>query len=192
MVDGIGHSDGTHAIVPVLATAAARVAAHRGVLPGLMTAAEILADPGEDGDAGDAVAVVALAVPDDRTMVAWCGDARAYGWDGTALTQYTTDATMGHQLREHGGVPADICEHHDAWVRTSLVRATIATVREVTIPAGHWVILTTDGVHDRLTPEEMTNALRGADGPRAASTALTAAATSHSGPRDDAAAVVIG
>ncbi|MFE9845030.1 hypothetical protein [Streptomyces goshikiensis] len=58
VIDGIGHSDQLHALVPVLAVAAARTAAIRWPLACLLTAGLLTCDDG-DGARPSSVAVVA-------------------------------------------------------------------------------------------------------------------------------------
>jgi serine/threonine protein phosphatase PrpC len=194
VVDGIGHSDRVAYVARLLAEVAARVAARRGPLAGLLSAGELVADPGDGEEPEpDAVAVVAVTQPGkDTTRVAWVGDCRAWGWDGAELRQYSTDHTMGQWLRIHRGVPADIVSHHDAWVRVTVAGAVVATVREVEIP-DRLVLLTSDGVHDQVDLVDLVDLVRAhvAD-PQALAQALTAAArTSDGGERDDATAVVL-
>jgi hypothetical protein len=85
-------------------------------------------------DGAIAAAVIAIAEPDGPAAVAWIGDCRAYQWDGAALRQYTTDHTMGQQLRASGGVAVEFAQTHDHWLLTGLRGATAATVRQVWIP----------------------------------------------------------
>ncbi|WP_329492610.1 hypothetical protein OG618_37670 (plasmid) [Kitasatospora sp. NBC_01246] len=198
LVDGIGHSDRVARTAGLLAEVAARTAARRGVLAGLLGAGELIADPGAgDEPEPDAVAAVAVTAPgDSTTRVAWVGDARAYGWDGERLTLYSTDQTMGQWVRQHNEVPAEIAAHHDAWVRVSLSTAVVATVREVEIP-DPVVILTSDGVHDSVdhqTLEELVGRVLRAYGhnPGALAEALVGAARRvRGGDRDDATALVL-
>ncbi|MGR7000821.1 hypothetical protein ACU686_26675 [Yinghuangia aomiensis] len=119
IVDGIGHDSDTVALALVLATVAARIGAQRGALAGLLTAALMVADEGADGDEPDAACAVALARPGGDTVVAWAGDCRAYGWNGRRLRLYTNDHTVGRQLRESGGIPIEVAESHDSWLRVS-------------------------------------------------------------------------
>ncbi|MEU5399735.1 hypothetical protein ABZ348_10600 [Streptomyces sp. NPDC005963] len=194
IVDGIGHSERVATVATLLAEVAARVAARRGALAGLLSAGELVADPGYDDEPEpDAVAVAAVTGPgDDTTRIAWVGDARAWGWNGVRLRQYSTDQTMGEFLRVYGGPAADLADHHDAWVRTSLATAVVATVREAEIP-DRLVLLTTDGIHDTVSPPELEALVRAhEDHPQTLTDALTAAArTGHSGERDDATAVAL-
>ncbi|MFI6484318.1 PP2C family protein-serine/threonine phosphatase [Nonomuraea sp. NPDC050663] len=192
VIDGIGHDDATHAIVSVLAEAAARVAAVRGPLAGMLTAAQLVADRGPDDDGPDAVAVAARARPFAPTVVDWVGDARAYGWDGEWLTLHTTDHTVGQQLRANGA-PWELADEHDNWVRTTLAQAAVATVYEVEIPANELVIITTDGVHDQVLHDVMADLVDAhQDNPQALADAIvTAVQADEDGYRDDATVVVI-
>lgn len=192
VIDGIGHGPHTSATAPLLAETAARIAARRGPLAGLLTASELIADAGADGEEADAVAVAVRMYPDDGTVtVTWTGDARAYGWDGITLTRYTDDHTVGAQLRSNG-VSLKIARDHDNWLRTSLARATIGTVYTVEI-RDPLVILTSDGVHDQVHGDALVALVRKHEaGPQALADALVAAAQSdESGYRDDATAIVL-
>ncbi|MGG7571199.1 hypothetical protein [Streptomyces sirii] len=194
IVDGIGHSERVSCVATLLAEVAARVAARRGTLPGLLSAAELVADPGaEEVAEPDAVAVVAVTAPgDDTTRIAWVGDARAWGWDGTRLRQYSTDQTMGQFLRVYGGPAVELADHHDVWVRASLATAVVATVREAEI-SDRLVLLTTDGIHDIVGHDEVEALVRAhEDHPQALTDALAAAAREdRTGERDDATAVAL-
>ncbi len=188
LVDGIGSTAEQAACSLLLAEVAARVAARRGRLAGLLAAAELIAGAGDE----DAVAVVATGEPGEPTRVAWVGDCRAYGWDGAELRRYTTDHTVGEQLRANG-VPVELAEQHDNWIKTSLRLAVVATVYEAEIPAGEAVLLTTDGVHDALSHAELAALVREFDDdPRALAEAVVGAVgEDDDGERDDATAVVV-
>ncbi|MEV8398836.1 hypothetical protein [Streptomyces niveus] len=193
VIDGVGHGPHTSRTAPFLAEVAARIAALRGPLPGILGAGQLVADPGADGEEADAVAVAVILPPGGRqARAAWVGDARAYGWNGDTLTLYATDQTMGQWARRHGGVPIEVAEHHDSWVRVSLSTATVATVGEVGID-DRLLLLTSDGIHDQVTPDTMTALVREhADNPQALADALVAAAQAdEEGYRDDATVIVI-
>ncbi|MFJ8760821.1 hypothetical protein [Streptomyces cyaneofuscatus] len=192
VIDGIGHGPHTSRTAPLLAETAARISARRGPLGGLLTAAELIADPGKDGEEADAVAVAVRVRPDDDVaVVTWTGDARAYGWDGERLELYSDDHTVGKQLRANG-VSLDIARGHDNWLRTSLARATVGTVYTAGI-RDQVVILTSDGVHDQMPADLLEDLVRMHQGePQALADALVAAAQSDAdGYRDDATVVVI-
>ncbi|MFH9403272.1 PP2C family protein-serine/threonine phosphatase [Streptomyces sp. NPDC017638] len=192
LVDGIGHGPRTSATAPLLAETAARIAARRGPLAGLLTAGELIAEPTAQPDEADAVAVAARVLTHDfGATVSWTGDCRAYGWDGITLTRYTDDHTVGQQLRANG-VPVEMARDHDNWLRTSLSRATVGTVYTVTVD-DPLLILTSDGVHDQIPPAVLETVVRTLEtDPQGLADALVAEARARAGGyRDDATAVVI-
>ncbi|MDX3455059.1 hypothetical protein PV396_24480 [Streptomyces sp. ME02-8801-2C] len=192
VIDGIGHGPHTSATAPLLAEVAARIGARRGALSGLLTASELIADAGADGQEADAVAVAARAIPGDPvTVVNWTGDARAYGWDGQRLELYSDDHTVGKQLRANG-VALEIARAHDNWLRTSLARASVGTVYTAGI-RDQLVILTSDGVHDQIEASALEDLVREHEtDPQALADALvTAAQEDKDGYRDDATAIVL-
>ncbi|MCX4676713.1 SpoIIE family protein phosphatase [Streptomyces sp. NBC_01433] len=191
VIDGVGHTPGTSAIAPVLATVAARVAATRGALAGLMSAAQLVSDPGPNDDEPNAVAAVAVTYPDGETVVAWVGDCDAYGWNGHTLTRYTTPHTVGEQLRR-GGVAPELAEEYDNRIKTSLVHAVVATVSEATVH-DPLVILTSDGVSDQITPTELEELVRThhAAPQDLAHALVTAASEDEDGYRDDATVAIL-
>ncbi|MFD7410607.1 PP2C family serine/threonine-protein phosphatase [Kitasatospora purpeofusca] len=165
VVDGIGHSPRITARAALLAEVGARIAGTRGPLHGILAAAELISDPGpDDAPEEDAVAVAAAVHPGSQhVQIAWTGDCAAWAYDPDSqlMVKTTTDQTMGAYLRTvNPGGPSALAEHHDAWVRASLARSSIATVREteVTSPL---VLLTTDGVHDVLTATEISQIVQG-------------------------------
>ncbi|MER7050483.1 SpoIIE family protein phosphatase [Streptomyces jumonjinensis] len=146
--------------------------------------------------------VYANTEPGRPWSIHWIGDCRAYGWDGQALTQRTTDQTMGEWLRWNGGktiqiVPTDDAESQDNWARLGLRQATDLTTRQVEIPEEiRLVLLCSDGISDQVdkdTAEELCRT-HFAD-PQALADALVAAAEDGEEDgrpyRDDATAVVL-
>jgi PPM family protein phosphatase len=191
VIDGTGHDETIAEIMHAVATVAVRVGAQRGALAGLMSGAELVTDRGRDGDGPSGVGVLAVAY-EDAVDVAWIGDCRAYGWDGRALLQYTTDHTLGEQLRRNGA-PWQVAEQHDNWSTTTLCYAAVATIRQVQIPLGQTVILTSDGVHAAIEPDALAAIVREhAHDAQALADALVAAPeTDGEGFRDDATALVL-
>lgn len=193
VVDGIGSTAEVAAWAHVAAEVAARVGARRTAMMGLLAAAELTAAPAAEM-APDGVAVVAVAHPGDEVSIAWTGDARAYGWDGSRLLQYSTDQTMGEWLRVSGGPAVDLstAAGHDHWILSTLGRASIAAVRTTQIPDG-LIILTSDGVHDALEREVMERLVKEYAGdPQALADALVSAVGDDGdGYRDDATVVVL-
>lgn len=110
---------------------------------------------------------------------------RAYGWDGTDLTRWSTDQTMGQHLHRNG-VAAEIAEQHDNWSRTGAAQAVSAMCREVQIPeAVHLILLVSDGVSDRVGHERMEAPCRAhAANPQTLTTAAE-------GYRDDATVIAL-
>lgn len=190
VVDGIGHAPDTPGFARLAAEVAARVGARTTALIGILAAAELIRAPGGIDIEPDGVAVAAVAEPSGHTGIAWTGDARAYGWDGARLMCRTTDHTVGQYLRTNGAAP-DLAAGHDNWLRTSLGRCTIATVHAAEV-ADPLIILTSDGVHDQVSPLVMDALAREHMGdPQALADALVAAARDTGGHRDDATAVVL-
>jgi protein phosphatase len=152
-----------------------------------LVAAPAAAEIEPDGDA-----VLAVAEPDGQeTSIAWTGDARAYGWDGQQLRQRSTDHTVGQYLRVNG-VPVELAEDHDNWVRTSLGRCGISSVHACRITDAV-VLLTSDGVHDSV-PHASLEALvrKHADRPQELVEAVVAAVTADEDDyRDDATVIVL-
>jgi serine/threonine protein phosphatase PrpC len=192
VVDGIGNSPEIAAMADVLATVIARTALRRGGLAALLTAGEVIADPGPYADTPDAVAVVAVAQAGDETRVAWCGDSRIYGFDGERVRQYSTDATVGEQLRRNG-VAIELAAEHDNWLKVSLSRATVGTVYTAFIPEDELVLLCSDGVVDGLPAGRLDElVLEYADDVQALADALVNQTEPDTdGYRDDATAVIL-
>ncbi|MEV5688627.1 hypothetical protein AB0L68_36525 [Streptomyces sp. NPDC052164] len=194
VIDGIGHTSATVALMPVLAEVVARTAAVKGGPAGLLTAGMLVADGGPEDDGPNAVGAVVTTSPSGRTVASWAGDCRVYGWDGTRLRRWTTDHTVGQQLRENGA-PWELAEEHDNWLTVALSKATPATVYTVVIPDTEQLLLvTTDGVHDQTTHDELEEAIRqkrDGDLQTLADAIVVAAGTDPEGYRDDATVVVL-
>lgn len=194
VIDGIGHSSDTVGLVPVLAEAAARTTAARGPLAGLLTAGMLLADRGPDGAGPNAVGAAVVLRPTGQVVAAWAGDVRVYGWDGSRLRQYTDDHTIGEQLRGWG-VDADAAASGDHLISVQLARATVATIPEVVIPETEQLLLvTTDGVHDYTTHDELEDAIsqwREGDLQSLADAIVAAAGPDPEGYQDDATVAVL-
>ncbi|MFE9250940.1 hypothetical protein [Streptomyces sp. NPDC007088] len=190
VVDGAGHDEAVvryaHVTPPVIT--------HIGMTMGGLAA---LTTAGQMAHAYDvpphASAVYARMEPGQPTAIQWIGDCRAYGWDGTALTRWSTDQTMGEYLRRNG-VAVELAEHHDNWSRTGLAQAGAAMCREAQIPeAVRVVLLVTDGISDQVGHERMEALCRAhAADPQALADALAAATEADAeGYRDDATVIVL-
>lgn len=194
VIDGTGNSPVLAEMAGVMATVAVRIGIRHGGLPGLMTAGDLLVDDDHDG-----AAVLAVVPPDGHAVVSWVGDCRAYHWAGGELRQYTTDHTMGQQLRASGGIPVEVARSHDHWLLVGLRGATAATVRQVWIPdydqdlvAGDRVLLTSDGVHDAIRHDDLVRLVEAHQDPQALAEAIVNAVEADGdGYRDDATVVVL-
>ncbi|WP_044378697.1 PP2C family protein-serine/threonine phosphatase [Streptomyces noursei] len=190
VVDGAGHQDTTVRYASI----APKVMTHTGMvmggLAGLVTAGQ-MAQAYETPP--HVSAVYACVEPGWPTSVHWIGDCRAYGWDGSSLTQWTRDQTMGQWLRVNG-VAVEIAEDHDNWSRVGLAQATAATCRQVEIPEEtSLVLLVSDGVSDQVDLETAEALCRTyAADPQALAEALVDAAEDDAeGYRDDASVIVL-
>lgn len=194
VVDGIGSSAEIAETSRICAEVAARVGARRTATIGILAAAELVSAPAASAISPDGVAVLAVAEPGQDTAIAWTGDARAYGWDGTQLRQLTTDQTVGEWLRQNnGGGDLDaLAAHHDNWIRSSLGRCTVATVHACSTDAP-LVLLTSDGVHDQVEHDVLEDLVRMfANEPCTLANAVVGeAAADAGGYRDDATVIVL-
>jgi serine/threonine protein phosphatase PrpC len=133
VVDGIGHGSDVVEAAGLMAQVSARMAARRGVTAAMLTAGDLISQPGQTVAAPDVVGVVAMVPALGNAQVAWVGDCEALGWDGTSLTRYTTRATLGQQMLEYGALE-DTALVLDDVVRTSYARITPVTVWRVVVP----------------------------------------------------------
>ncbi|MFE2153729.1 SpoIIE family protein phosphatase [Streptomyces lavendulae] len=191
VVDGADH----HEDVVRYSSIAPAVITHTGMatggLAGLITAGRI-AQAYEA--AAHASAVYACMEPDWPTAVHWIGDCHAYGWDGTALTRWTTDRATGQRLRRDGGIPTVIAEARESRERLGLAQAGVATCHQVEIPEEvRLVLLVSDGVSDQVG-QDMAEALcrcHGANPQALADALVTAAVADGDGYRDDATVIAL-
>ncbi len=191
VADGIGDSEGAGKAARLAAEAAAREAAHLGASRAVAAARAVLEawlPDDEHHRAGDAVLVAAAPRLGGGFGVAWAGDARAYFWDGSALTRLTTDQTVAEYFRGRGRTPPPRMEH----VVTNSVRLSEpTTIGLAHAPRGAGrLVLTTDGVHGSLTPEGFRLVLAGAGDPSTTAALLVATAL-RAGGTDNATALVV-
>lgn len=193
LVDGIGHSAHLTTGVGHMAWAAARLAAQLDGRSALVTVGRIVADPGAEEPEPDGPGIVAVTHDDGAVVVHWLGDCRAYGWDGTTLTQHSTDHTMGECLRVNSGKALPEYAAHDNWVLSTVSRALPTTVFEAVIEAAQTVLLTSDGVHEQISHDELEELVREHhDDPQALADAIvTAVSADGDGYRDDATVIVL-
>ncbi|MFI5591216.1 hypothetical protein ACIA5G_39620 [Amycolatopsis sp. NPDC051758] len=189
VVDGIGNNDEVAAIAPLCAEASVRLGARKGVLPGVMTAAGLLEDSGDEMPTPDAVMALAVCRPAQPTAIGYLGDVAAYGWNGQELTLLTTAHTKGERLRA-AGAEEDVAAKRDNIVITSLARATPTTVA-LAETLDEVVLLLSDGVHRTLSSKQIVMILREHGRDAAACAAALVDAASEASTRDDATAAVI-
>jgi PPM family protein phosphatase len=190
VVDGIGSDADVAELMPLLATAAVRVAARDGARTGVLTATHIAAEPLDQLPAPDGVMVLAVIPPDEPATVAYVGDCRAYGWSDGELHQLTVDHTYGEELRQHGA-PEQHAARHDHQVLTTIARATVATVTVITDIPHQRLLLMSDGAAKKLTHEQLAEIARQHEAdPQACADAIIAAARA-AGSRDDATVAVV-
>ncbi|MFI6759348.1 PP2C family protein-serine/threonine phosphatase [Micromonospora sp. NPDC050417] len=196
VVDGIGSDQEVVDMVLVAAEVIARTAARTSPVAGIMAAAAMTADTAYLDPGPDAVAVCAMVAPERGTLkIGWIGDCRAYAWTGEELVQVTEDHTMGRRMRV-AGWPEDVARKVDNWVRATVSMATISTVMEARIEDEDLpilVLLTSDGVHDALTHDQLVKLVRQPASPQSLADALVAEAVAQPGdePADNATAVVL-
>jgi protein phosphatase len=180
LADGVGDDRGAARAALLAATAAVAVPAADGPVAALAAARRAVeADP----EAGDCVLVVAQPSGLGYRL-AWVGDVRAYAWHGSGLLQLTTDHTLAQYFRDRGTTPTPAMEHQ---VLTSVRTAEPARYGLASLAVPSRLLLTSDGVHKRLTRAAMTDIVRYAPDP---ATALVAAAR-DAGTTDNATAVVV-
>lgn len=188
VVDGTGSSPAVAEAAYLAAEVAARVAARHNTIAGVLAATQLLANPTVPIPAPDGSLVLARLRRGAAT-IAHVGDCRAYGWTHRRLHPYTVDHTLGQRLRAQGA-PDEQAAGHDHQTVNSIARATISTITVTTID-DPLIVLTTDGVHQALTHDQIAAILTDHDDdPGACADALVAAAHAAR-PQDDATAVAI-
>ncbi|WP_024805266.1 PP2C family serine/threonine-protein phosphatase [Nocardia sp. BMG51109] len=190
VADGIGD----HLLAARAARTAAAVVAREGAVHGpqsgiLAAQRELLREFPQPG--ADAVLVVAV-LPGDRSdgvcEVGWVGDCRAYRWNGRVLHQITTDHTVAEYLRNKGIDPAERMNH---MVYTTVRTATAADFGHgFTGTSTGRLLLSTDGVHKRLSIAEIKEILASDRTPDQAAEALVNKAL-QSGGTDNTTALVV-
>lgn len=158
VLDGKGTSVETVKAMQACAAAAVRIGARRGPVPGLTTAAEMLADFGPDFVPVDGVGAIAVVRPGRPVKIAHVGRARAYSWSGSGLVRLTEDQTHGQQLRERGRTEQEAAAE-DRLQRVTLARCSMSTVQDK-ITEDEVVLLTTHYVHDVLDLDHMAAIVR--------------------------------
>lgn len=144
--------------------------------------------------AGMATTCTAVILGGRDGVVAHVGDSRAYLIRGLEVRQLTTDHSVVAELVRHGSVaPADAGAHAQRHVLTrALGSGDDVQIDVVTVPlrAGDILVLTSDGLHAAVSPEEMAAVIRGTPDPLEACRILAGLANARGG-LDNASAVAI-
>ncbi|WP_243727426.1 PP2C family protein-serine/threonine phosphatase [Actinocrispum wychmicini] len=184
LADGIGDTMWAAEAARVASDVAVRTPALAGPVEAVLAAQRALRALNTGADC-----VLVVAMPSATGYdVAWVGDVRAYGWDGTQLVQLTSDQTMAEYFRTHNAIPSPRMEH----VVTNSLRTTRAD--QIGVAHAHnctKILLTSDGLHKTLSPETMGAILAEPE-----STALTQVSTLVDtavllGARDNATACLV-
>lgn len=144
--------------------------------------------------AGMATTCTAVLVHRGEAIVAHVGDSRACLLRGQEVRQLTTDHTLAVELARHGGLAqAGVESHAQRHVLTRALGAApaveIDSVREPLRP-GDVLVLTTDGLHNAVPPDEIGLVVRTARGLDEACGMLVGLANARGGI-DNASAVLI-
>ncbi len=119
----------------------------------------------EPGHAGMATTCTSVLLGPRDVLLAHIGDSRAYLIRGPDVRQLTTDHSLVQELVRHGGLaPADAGTHAQRHVLTRALGMEVdpqIDVLSVPLRAGDLLLLTSDGLHAAVTPEEMASVFRG-------------------------------
>lgn len=108
--------------------------------------------------------VVLARIQDNRLNVAWCGDSRAYLFRGGKLTRLTRDHSLLEQLLESGAVkPEEAFGHPRRNVLVQALGINDPTPQPseiaLTLDDDDLIILCSDGVHDELHDDHISELL---------------------------------
>jgi protein phosphatase len=189
LVDGMGSGPETVEFARVAAYVSVRVGARKGALPGVLAAAELVADPTAEAPRPDGSIVLAVVRPGQPTVIGHVGDCRAWAWEDGDLTQLTVDHTKGWRIRQQGLGDEKRALRSDNVVVSSLSRATVGTVAIIE-SAAPTIVLTCDGIHQTISPAELAAITSANPDPVGCAQALVDAAR-EAGARDDMTALVL-
>ncbi|GEP37316.1 hypothetical protein NPS01_09790 [Nocardioides psychrotolerans] len=143
-------------------------AAARDLLGDAVTrASTAVAEATQDLDEEAGTTLTALWLVGNTAQVAHVGDARAHRLRDGKLERLTRDHTLVQALLEEGRLTEDEARSHPhrALLNRVLVQATDADRVSCDVRAGDRLVLTTDGVHSTLDPDELTRLLTGSGDP---------------------------
>lgn len=138
--------------------------------------------------------VVALMVEDDRAVVGWAGDSRAYLLRDGRLAALTRDHSLVQELIDRAGLSrAEANGHPQAHVVTRAIgvgEEADPEFAELVVQVGDVLLLCSDGLTRCLTDKEIAALLAAAPEPQSACRALIEA-TLAAGAPDNVSAVVV-
>ena len=137
----------------------------------------------------------ALLVAGNFAVTAHVGDSRIYRLRGDRLTQLTTDHSFVQEMIEEGELTPEAALTHP--LRSVLTRAVgtqepleEAEIRILDAAPGDRFLLSSDGLHDMVSSDEITTILRSGIEPKQSAERLLDAALRHGG-RDNITIIVI-
>ncbi len=179
--------------VPVLL--AQRMPPQEALALGLRRANAVIREHAEDpGHSGMATTLTAVLLGPRDVLLAHIGDSRAYLVRGLDVRQLTTDHSLVQELVRHGGLAlADAGTHAQRHVLTRALGMEDdpqIDVLSVPLRAGDLLVLTSDGLHAAVSPEEMAAVFRGTTDLEEACRVLTGLANARGG-LDNASVVAV-
>ncbi|MCP2169126.1 PP2C family protein-serine/threonine phosphatase [Goodfellowiella coeruleoviolacea] len=186
VVDGSGTSAAIAEVAQLTATVAARVAARRTPVHGIVTASEVCADPSVMCPDPSGTIVVATAEPGGVWRVAWAGDSSAYAYRNDEAWRLTKPHTKGQRMRDEGE-PEEEARKHDHQVTNDVSRVDRYGVGSV-VARCPLLVLASDGLL-RVDDDEMADILRAHPAPQDAADALLKAARARTA--DDITVLVV-
>jgi protein phosphatase len=143
---------------------------------------------------GMGTTLTAIQILEDRVLLGHVGDSRAYLYRGGELCQLTVDHSLSGELYRKGELSEQEAEHHPQ--KHVLTRA-LGTFQEVDVDTssfrlgvGDLLLLCTDGLHGKVSGEELSAILAERDDPQITAERLVEAALAKGG-QDNITVIVI-
>jgi serine/threonine protein phosphatase PrpC len=115
------------------------------------------------GQQGMGTTGVLIVIENNKCHLGWVGDSRAYTLKDKSLVQETVDHTMLQELVNKGAISAETAKNANTKNLLSQaigVREKISVdTKTIVINSGDTIMLSTDGLHDYLTEEEISHYL---------------------------------
>jgi len=141
---------------------------------------------------GMATTCTAVIVSGHEGLVAHVGDSRAYLLRGAEIRQLTTDHSLAAELGHSGGGPPAAAGAQRHVLTRALGTEEDVRVDLIPVPlrSGDCLVLTTDGLHTEVSPEELAAVIRATPEPHQACRALLGLANARGG-LDNASVVTV-